>query len=58
MREADRLFVAFERLHPATEYEGMGIGLPTVKRIVEGHGGRVWAEAAVEQGVTFYFTLG
>lgn len=58
MREADRLFVAFEWLYPATEYESMGIGLAPVKRIVECHGGRVWAEAAVEQGATFYVTLG
>ncbi len=58
MRYASKLFSAFERLRAADNYEGTGIGLTTVRRIIEQHRGRVWAEGKPGEGATFYFTLG
>ncbi|HAZ08191.1 MAG TPA: hypothetical protein DCZ01_06660 [Elusimicrobia bacterium] len=58
MRHADKLFKVFSRLHPAQEYEGTGVGLAIVARVVERHGGRVWARAEPDRGAEFLFTLG
>ncbi|NCF90530.1 MAG: hypothetical protein GWQ05_06155 [Verrucomicrobiaceae bacterium] len=57
MAQADRLFVLFQRLHSSSQFEGSGVGLASTERIIQNHGGKIWAESEANKGATFFFTL-